>query len=573
MTYNPETHAASIVDILEGTVQEWYDAVDGLLKASDFIPGNYEYAVTVAHTNSTCTEGGQTHVDMVCDRFKFISIDNSYITLEMDYPITKPGFTAASGFTYIKPKAYYIGFKYAFDVLDQYRIYSNSDLIQTQNHANYESFLQYMAVSDVAKENSELYATWDKIQTMNEDVPGVYIINDFADDTTAQVIHVPITIRLPLNAFLLFANLKWYPSFNNKITFELYPSYKNLVVVPVYADVVSTTSKGQTVTALPTMEELAGMISTDLETYGTNLFGFHQINQPIVYAIADRTSAQAANPSATPPVPAIPAHTKTPVMKTFTCNDSTMTKCHIRLAETTIRMDIYNEALARFVNKPMLFPVQTIISKDFGSPLQTGSAEPVSLTMTNALNHCNSMFTVFKKDNNARTVFENPLLESWQVNIDGKYFPREAYKTYNDHRNMNLFLDATNFNGNGLFSVPNDIYHSIQPFVRARKYDAAGSGTETFTCNPKDRSNFAIGIPFCDDDTFQAGIHTGGTVQVELTGKRSDKCYNLYAQAPTALYVEDCILKLRSVKPTGEPQISITHATPEQLLASAVAAN
>ena len=244
MTWNEQNHPSSIVDVLEGTVQEWYDAVDGLLKASDFIPGNYEYAVTVAHTNSTCTEGGQTHVDMVCDRFKFISIDNSYITLEMDYPITKPACEAAAqGHTYIKPKAYYVGYDFAFSVLDQYRIYSNSDLIQTQNHANYESFLQYMAASDVAKENSELYATWNKIQAMNEDVPGVYIINDFADDSSAVEIHVPITIRLPLNTFLLFANLKWYPSFNNKITFELYPSYKNLVVVPVYADVLSTNSK------------------------------------------------------------------------------------------------------------------------------------------------------------------------------------------------------------------------------------------------------------------------------------------------------------------------------------------
>ena len=57
MTWNEQNHPSSIVDVLEGTVQEWYDAVDGLLKASDFIPGNYEYAVTVAHTNSTCTEG------------------------------------------------------------------------------------------------------------------------------------------------------------------------------------------------------------------------------------------------------------------------------------------------------------------------------------------------------------------------------------------------------------------------------------------------------------------------------------------------------------------------------------
>ena len=47
----------------------------------------------------------------------------------------------------------------------------------------------------------------------------------------------------------------------------------------------------------------------------------------------------------------------------------------------------------------------------------------------------------------------------------------------------------------------------------------------------------------------------------------------MYRNAPTGLYVEDCILKLRAVKPSGEPQIAYTHATPEQLLSTAVVAN
>jgi hypothetical protein len=221
----------------------------------------------------------------------------------------------------------------------------------------------------------------------------------------------------------------------------------------------------------------------------------------------------------------------------------------------------------------MLFPIQTIISKDFSGAMPKAANDQINMAMTNALNHCNSMFVVFKKSNNDRTCFENPMIK-WQVNIDGKYFPREQYQTYSDHKNMNLFLDATNFNGNGLFSVPNDIYHSLQPFLTTRTYTQAGDGTETLTFVPKDRSNFAIGIPFCEDDTFQAGIHSGGTVQVELLGSRTGIFPTMYADAnPSALYVEDCILKLRSVKPSGEAQIAYTHATPEQLLSSAVVAN
>ena len=188
MTWNEQNKANSIMDVLEGTVEEWYDQVDGLLKASDFIPGNYEYSINVSYANSgEFDEGGQTHVDIGCDRFKIISLDNSYITLEIDYTITKPALSAAgSNHAYTRPKAYYIGFKSAFDAIDQYRIYSNSDLILTQNHANYESYLQYMSLSDSFKENSELYATYDKVQAMNEDVPGVYVVNGFSDDGTAD---------------------------------------------------------------------------------------------------------------------------------------------------------------------------------------------------------------------------------------------------------------------------------------------------------------------------------------------------------------------------------------------------
>ena len=80
MTWNEQNKSASILDALEGTVEEWYDQVDGLLKASDFIPGNYEYSINVAYANSgSFTEGGQTHLDISCDRFKLISLDNSYI--------------------------------------------------------------------------------------------------------------------------------------------------------------------------------------------------------------------------------------------------------------------------------------------------------------------------------------------------------------------------------------------------------------------------------------------------------------------------------------------------------------
>ena len=283
MTWNEQNKSSTIMDVLEGTVEEWYDQVDGLLKASDFIPGNYEYSINIAYANSgEFDEGGQTHVDISCDRFKLISIDNSYISLEMTVPITVPKLKdASSGNTMFRFNKVYVGFKSAFDAIDQYRIYSNSDLIQTQNHANYEGYLQYMALSDVAKENSELYATWDKIQALNEDVPGVYIDVSELATTSEYNITVPLHLRIPLNHFLMLANIKWFPSFFGKLTLEIYPSAKNLVICPIISEhIISEHTRNTSLTGR--VLKLSNLIAQVDNTKGSNLYGFRQINTEVL---------------------------------------------------------------------------------------------------------------------------------------------------------------------------------------------------------------------------------------------------------------------------------------------------
>ena len=67
------------------------------------------------------------------------------------------------------------------------------------------------------------------------------------------------------------------------------------------------------------------------------------------------------------------------------------------------------------------------------------------------------------------------------------------------------------------------------------------------------------------------GISTAGTVQVQLTGSRltNGGIGGVAFGNPVAIFTEDAILKIRSMKPPGAPQISITHASVEQVLAAA----
>ena len=64
----------------------------------------------------------------------------------------------------------------------------------------------------------------------------------------------------------------------------------------------------------------------------------------------------------------------------------------------------------------------------------------------------------------------------------------------------------------------------------------------------------------------------GATVQIELIGDRDGICDTVndenYTEAPVAVFLEDKLLKIYSMKPPGKPQIQITNATLDQIVAS-----
>ena len=66
-------------------------------------------------------------------------------------------------------------------------------------------------------------------------------------------------------------------------------------------------------------------------------------------------------------------------------------------------------------------------------------------------------------------------------------------------------------------------------------------------------------------------ISTSCTVQIQLTGSRltNGGIDDVDFGNPVAIFTQDAILKIRSMKPPGSPQISITHASIEQVLAAA----
>lgn len=545
----PQNQQFTVLDSIESTQSAWYDEIDSAIRRSDIIPGDYEYTSATSYGNTgDIEEGASTYVDLAPPRFKIISLDNSYITMTQEIPIKFDHNMKQNALT----NMWYIGYKYAPECIGAYRIHTNTDLLQTVNHANYEWFMIQNSVADSVKEKDECYATLDKIRRMDPNVPGVYV--DLSSYSTANTeFTINIDLKIPVSSFLIFYNLKYFAEWMGKICIEIYPTYRNLVIAPVIPDPASSitgwkksgNSHDGTAYAIPTL----------LNTHPKLNLGFYNINEDMYNY---PTTADAGTISAIEACKVIAQ----------TCKAKSV---QIRTAQYMLQADVYDAIAQRYMQRPLVFPIQEIESKDFTQNLCTANhaAGQVNEAMTVALKHCDAAFTVFKKNIHSTTCFENPNLDNITFNINGKYYPREHVNTLDDVKSRNLTLDALNTNRSLITQIPKDLHTSIQPYVKYSVIANNGGVSGGTKYLDGDRSNYMLGIPFADSDDFMGGISTANaTVQIQMTGEtKGPGSYNnhLAFGQPTMIITQDCLLKIWSFKSATRKQIEITHETIEQI--------
>lgn len=541
--FAPQNQEPDIIDAWSGTLQDWYDSIDNALTVSEIIPGNYEYSTATSYGNvGDINEGDSTFIDVFCDRFKIISLDNSYISLEQEVIIKVP---SQKDLIFTE---YYIGYKCSADIIDHYRFYSNTDKIQDVHNARYEWFMLYNSLSDEVKNGSDCFATIDKIRNHNPMVPGVYV--DLSKITAETEILVKIPLRIPIAFFLMLFNLRYYPNWAGKLSIEIFPTYQNLVVAPVVSH--------------EAFVEYKEHIETTSYDLGFRNIGEYPSNN-IKKTIEKVTTGEGDNATASEKV------VYKAVTQQFVGMIQVTKNIKIKLAQYMLRMEVFNALSLKYLNVGMLFPIHQVQIRDFTQdlPLASKSDVPVryNTAATIGLTHCDTMFIVFRRSQHSRTCFTNPQI-TYRVNIGGKFYPNETYKTFDDQRHVNLLLDSLNVNNSLLTSISKDILTSAQPFYHKLVYDNTGNGTDKKCWNGGDNSNFFIGIPFADSEDFMGGLSTTGTVQIELSGDRQVDTAIRGAKyiAPVGIYYEDVLLKIRSQKPMGRSQIEITTASIEQIL-------
>ena len=541
--FAPQNQEPDIIDAWSGTLQDWYDSIDNALTVSEIIPGNYEYSTATSYGNvGDINEGDSTFVDVFCDRFKIISLDNSYISLEQEVIIKVP---SQKDLIFTE---YYIGYKCSADIIDHYRFYSNTDKIQDVHNARYEWFMLYNSLSDEVKNGSDCFATIDKIRNHNPMVPGVYV--DLSKITEEKEITVKIPLRIPVAFFLMLFNLRYYPNWAGKLSIEIFPTYQNLVVAPVVSH--------------EAFVEYKEHIETTSYDLGFRNIGEYPSNN-IKKTIEKVTTGDGADKKEEEKV------VYKAVTQQFVGMIQVTKDIKIKLAQYMLRMEVFNALSLKYLNVGMLFPIHQVQIRDFTQNLPDANDSDVPVRYNTAatigLTHCDTMFIVFRQNQSSRTCFINPQI-TYRVNIGGKFYPNETYQTFDDQRHVNLLLDSLNVNNSLLTSISKDILTSTQPFYHRIVYDAEGKGTDKKCWNGGDNSNFFIGIPFADSEDFMGGLSTTGTVQIELSGDRQvhTEAKSVKFIAPVGIYYEDVLLKIRSQKPMGRSQIEVTTASIEQIL-------
>jgi hypothetical protein len=186
---------------------------------------------------------------------------------------------------------------------------------------------------------------------------------------------------------------------------------------------------------------------------------------------------------------------------------------------------------------------------------------------------CDTLFIFTPRKSNQRTVFTNPYLRSFYLNIDNYgVYPPVPYATYNDERFLSLVADSLYVDTSQLTSFNKDISSSFVsesyafPITTATKLHKNEETANVLRIN-EDDANFLIGLPFSPDGDFQGGLHTNGTAstfqligQVVGAGKlfADDTQYEEIHATWVAGFLQDGLIGIIPNPEGGLPLVSFT---------------
>lgn len=543
MALNPSSQSNTAVEVIDGTVSEFYNVVDSCIRKSEVMPGQYKSITSPSYSNNCpIDESSFTTIDVGCPSPQIVDINNSFITAKVQVPINIP-----SGFT-TKGKActFFVGWRSSLDILQRYIIYCNHKVVYDQVYVGEESFiLQSLIPEHVRCRRPYQYTTYENASSFSPDVCGTYITltSDAAgsNDAGGRQIDVTIPIKLSINQFLLFQNFKYLPGFCGTWSIKLYPSTQNLIICPVDPKVMMTP------------QELSDFATKDMSGYTHN---FVQIGDKMNCLTVFKSVTSSGTTT----------HTATFSSKTFTVGRAKVDEVQYHQTQFELMYDVYDGLKARYMARPLTIPVNKLDYGRFAGAISSNSS-----TYTTAASNVESMFILPFPDDNHHTVCFNPEFQGFYLSISGfGNFPQQPFNTFGNDENhtrfVNMTLDALNINNSEIMAPNKDLMNSLET-KKVEFYTVDNStGTPSTThdnLTPKhDISNFLIGIPFSNDIDFQGGLTSNGNINFKLasTANQINTIATTYTSAPdskigaTVMFCCDCALMIKVVPYSDQPE-------------------
>jgi hypothetical protein len=336
-----------------------------------------------------------------------------------------------------------------------------------------------------------MYSSWDNVRQLKADVCGTYICFSLKDtDYGANAeMKVKIPLKIPIDRFLMLKNLKYMLSWMGKWELRLYFDLAALIVTPVIS--------------IPVIHNVYHCWDWALVGIKTEFIQLGDTFKGITTAISKTNK-----------------FTFTGDDEVWRCSKMICNSVESNLATFQLRADVVEELKAKYLERPLTFPLNFFSINRFAGIPNMGQ---LSHILSTTVNNCDTLFLLVPNTPNSLTCFFNPFIKNFQLDA-GLYgtYPSQPMDTFNDVRFVNMIGDSLNVNNSVLTSFNKDCDASF--CLSAYLFDHKTTTNDyVFTYQDGDRSNFFIGIPFSVDNDYQGGMSSpSSSIVFKVSGQAPD---------------------------------------------------
>ncbi len=494
-------------------VASYFDIVDTAVKTGDT---NKRYSIsTNSCTAPSCpiSNGSWTSLKISPTGDNMMDLYNSYITAKLSCNV-KSSVALGAALDGMNAPSLFVGFKNAFNSIEQYQLVANGQVIYTQSNAVEEGYVTMLGISESVKK-ADVFShvrhadVWDNVDTIRT---GAIVSGALAANTSMAI---TMDLKIDLRNILPLASIKYIPAFIGNLELRVKFGASGMVYAPLpLEDLMQSTFHVHSKASYPLI---------------TNKF------VPIGQSVTAITSAALASSTLTPTTSTV----------TLTVSDFSVTSCNTVLWNFGLDNYLYESLIQRYSSQALSFPIQTLVFNPMNATIDTSG---VHATLTSTPRFNDMLFILFPKSNTYKTCFENPFFDTLQLKMGGYgSVPDQSCTSYGAEFYENA-ANALNMN-NDLVGFDNDVVKSMTQ-----------QSPTNIGWRSNDVTNFIAPFPTSTDHTFQQGQTSNAPITYDFKGQFSTSLDSTSKLTTTCVpimgFLKDSVFAIQ-LRPNGPPIVAL----------------